>query len=107
MASRAIEHQPRAAQESIAACKALFNGAKTREMLRAFYNKLAPKQRGLILIAAGLPSRDYERRFEDFDDIELEKIRQGMQFIKQMTVSFDNKLGDVRRLKHYQFSSTH
>ncbi|EKO3522620.1 hypothetical protein K7V76_002483 [Vibrio fluvialis] len=108
MASLALQHhQPPAAQESIAACRALFNGQQTRGTLKEFYNRLEPKQRGLILIAAGLPARDYERHFEEFDDIELEKIRKGMQFIKQMSVNFDNQLGDVRRLKHYQFSNTH
>ncbi|AUI86607.1 hypothetical protein BS333_09550 [Vibrio azureus] len=95
------------ANESIAACKALFNGAVTRGKLRKMFNELPDKSRGLVLIAGGLPARDYTRDFESFDDLELQKIRCGMKYLKQMVVAFDNELGDVRRLKHYQFSETH
>ncbi|MDC0611921.1 hypothetical protein OAP63_14410 [Vibrio sp.] len=95
------------ADDSIAACKSLFNGASTRKQLKTVFNELPDKSRGLVLIAGGLPPRDYQRKFESFDDLELQKIRVGMQYLKDMVVGFDNRLGDVRRLKHYQFSSTH
>ncbi|EHR1162090.1 hypothetical protein KS876_001091 [Vibrio parahaemolyticus] len=95
------------ASESIAACKSLFTGKATRCKLKKMFNELPDKSRGLVLIAGGLPARDYTRKFESFDDLELQKIRTGMQYLKEMIVGFDNKLGDVRRLKHYQFSSTH
>lgn len=95
------------ATESIVACKALFNGETTRRKLKKMFNALPDKSRGLVLIAGGLPARDYTRKFESFDDLELQKIRAGMQYLKEMIVVFDNKLGDVRRLKHYQFSGTH
>lgn len=95
------------AQDSIAACKSLFNGASTRNQLKKVFNKLPDKSRGLILIAGGLPAKDYQRQFESFNDLELQKIRTGMMYLKELIVDFDNKLGDVRRLKHYQFSSTH
>jgi|GEM_PF-1372092 len=95
------------ASESLAKCKSLFTGEHTRCQIKAMYNKLAPKQRGLICIAGGLKPSEYNRDFESFDDLELQKIRTGMQFLKSMAVEFDSKLGDVRRLKHYQFSNTH
>ncbi|TOM90374.1 hypothetical protein [Vibrio parahaemolyticus] len=95
------------ANESIAACKALFNGSATRGKLRQMFNELPDKSRGLILIAGGMSPKDYHREFESFDDLELQKIRSGMQYLKEMIVGFDNTLGDVRRLKHYQFSNTH
>ncbi|CAM2801903.1 DUF3135 domain-containing protein [Vibrio neptunius] len=92
---------------SIASCRALFNGAATRCKIRSFYNSLPDKTRGLILIAGGMPPRDYQRDFDDFTDLELHKVRKGMGYLKDAIVGFDNKLGDVRRLKHFQFSSTH
>ncbi|HCG7657760.1 TPA: hypothetical protein NJ452_001340 [Vibrio parahaemolyticus] len=95
------------ANESISACKALFNGSATRGKLRKMFNELPDKSRGLILIAGGMSPKDYQREFESFDDLELQKIRSGMQYLKEMIVRFDNTLGDVRRLKHYQFSNTH
>ncbi|EGR3300054.1 hypothetical protein CGH87_05295 [Vibrio parahaemolyticus] len=95
------------ASESIAACKALFNGSATRGKLRKMFNELPDKSRGLVLIAGGMSPKDYQREFESFDDFELQKIRSGMQYLKEMIVGFDNILGDVRRLKHYQFSNTH
>lgn len=95
------------ANESIAACKALFNGSATRGKLRKMFNELPDKSRGLVLIAGGMSPKDYQREFESFNDLELQKIRSGMQYLKEMIVSFDNTLGDVRRLKHYQFSNTH
>lgn len=102
-----ISHNTPPAHESIAACKSLFNGSATRCQLLDMFNKLPDKSRGLVLSAGGLPARDYAREFESFDDLELHKIRLGMQYLKGMTVEFDSKLGDVRRLKHYQFSNTH
>lgn len=103
------ERQPSApdASESIAACKALFNGSATRGKLRKMFNELPDKSRGLVLIAGGMSPKDYQREFESFNDLELQKIRSGMQYLKEMIVGFDNTLGDVRRLKHYQFSNTH
>ncbi|MDC5720588.1 hypothetical protein [Vibrio europaeus] len=103
------QRQPQApdANESIAACKALFNGQTVRCKLKSMFNELPDKSRGLVLIAGGLPAKDYQREFDSFDDLELQKIRNGMQYLKQMIVGFDNELGDVRRLKHYQFSNTH
>ena len=95
------------AAESIAACKALFTGEATRCKLRKMFDALPDKSRGLVLIAGGLPAKDYQRAFESFNDLELQKIRTGMNYVKQLVVDLDNELGDVRRLKHYQFSSTH
>ncbi|EEX94377.1 phage protein [Vibrio orientalis CIP 102891 = ATCC 33934] len=95
------------AQESIANAKALFNGQAIRCKLEKMFNELPDKSRGLVLIAGGLPAKDYQREFSSFDDLELQKIRIGMSYVKQMVVDLDNELGDVRRLKHYQFSSTH
>ncbi|ARC92836.1 hypothetical protein B6A42_13240 [Vibrio coralliilyticus] len=101
-----LKHIP-PVQESIANAKALFNGQATRRKLEKMFNELPDKSRGLVLIAGGLPAKDYQREFSSFDDIELQKIRTGMSYMKQLTVDFDNQLGDVRRLKHYQFSNTH
>lgn len=107
--ARQQETQPQApsAQESIAACKSLFSGEATRRKLKSMFNNLPDKSRGLVLIAGGLPARDYQRKFESFDDLELQKIRTGMQYLKEIVVGFDKQFGDVRQLKHYQFSSTH
>lgn len=111
MSQLAIQQEQRQqapnANESIAACKALFNGSATRGKLRKMFNELPDKSRGLVLIAGGMSPKDYQRKFESFDDLELQKIRSGMQYLKEMIVGFDNTLGDVRRLKHYQFSHTH
>ncbi|EIJ0963971.1 hypothetical protein LH717_001621 [Vibrio parahaemolyticus] len=95
------------AQQSIANAKALFNGQATRRKLERMFDALPDKSRGLVLIAGGLPAKDYQREFSSFDDLELQKIRTGMNYMKQLVVDLDNELGDVRRLKHYQFSSTH
>lgn len=101
-----LTHIP-SAQESIANAKALFNGQAASCKLEKMFNELPDKSRALVLIAGGLPAKDYQREFSSFDDIELQKIRSGMSYVKQMVVDLDNELGDVRRLKHYQFSSTH
>ena len=95
------------AAKSIAACKALFNGSATRAKIRKLYNNLPDRTRGLILIAGGMCPKDYQRDFDDFTDLELHQIRKGMSYLKDIVVGFDSRLGDVRRLKHYQFSSTH
>ncbi len=95
------------AQESIAACKAHFNGQSTRRTLKEMWGKMPPRFRGMILIAGDLKASEHVREFDSFTDLELTKIRRGMQTIKEMSVLFDSKLGDVRRLRHYQFSSTH
>ncbi|EHK9608911.1 hypothetical protein ACPV54_06005 [Vibrio mediterranei] len=102
-----IQPKTPSAAESIAACKSLFNGEATRRKLQKMFNSLPDKSRGLVLIAGGLPAKDYQRKFESFDDLELQKIRNGMQYLKQTVVGFDRHLGDVRRLKHSHFSSTH
>ncbi|MDN4696321.1 hypothetical protein QYZ44_21610 [Vibrio parahaemolyticus] len=111
MSQLAIQRNPQPqipnANESIAACKALFNGETTRCKLKKMFDELPDKSRGLVLIAGGMPAKDYQREFESFDDLELQKIRSGMHYLKEMIVNFDNTLGDVRRLKHYQFSNTH
>jgi hypothetical protein len=104
---QAIQPQAPSAADSIAACKSLFNGEATRRKLKKMFNSLPDKSRGLVLIAGGLPAKDYKREFESFDDLELQKIRKGMQYLKEAVVGFDKHLGDVRRLKHYHFSSTH
>ncbi|BDR17595.1 MULTISPECIES: hypothetical protein [Vibrio] len=95
------------ANESIAACKALFNGSATRGKLKQLWNAMPPRFRGMVLVAGDLKASDYVREFESFNDLELQKIRSGMQQIKEIATLFDRNLGDVRRLKHYQFSSTH
>ncbi|EMK3382399.1 hypothetical protein V8054_000604 [Vibrio parahaemolyticus] len=106
LAFKQQQQTPNAA-ESIAACKALFSGETTRCKLKKMFNQLPDKSRGLVLIAGGLPAKDYQREFESFNDLELQKIRLGMQYLKELVVGFDNDLGDVRRLKHSQFSCTH
>ncbi len=102
--SRAIKPS---AHESIAACKALFTGQHTRNTLKEMWHTMPPRFRGMVLIAGDLKASEHVREFDSFTDLELTKIRKGMQTIKEMSVLFDSKLGDVRRLKHYQFSSTH
>jgi hypothetical protein len=88
------------ALESIAACKALFDKGEKRQKLRKMYDEMSDRNRGLILIAGGMPAKDYSREFDSFDDLELQKLRSGMQFLKEMVLKFDRKVGDVRRLKH-------
>ncbi|WP_182034159.1 hypothetical protein [Vibrio diabolicus] len=95
------------ASESIAACKALFNGSATRGKLKQLWNGMPPRFRGLVLIAGDLKASEHVRDFDSFNDLELHKIRNGMQQIKEVATLFDRNLGDVRRLKHYQLSSTH
>ncbi|MCG9724494.1 hypothetical protein [Vibrio brasiliensis] len=107
LAEQTVINQIPSAQESIANAKALFNGQAIRCKLEKTFNELPDKTRGLVLIAGGLPAKDYQRSFNSFDDIELQKIRMGLSYVKQIVVDLDNALGDVRRLKHYQFSSTH
>lgn len=104
---QAAQPQLPSAADSIAACKSLFDGEATRSKLKKMFNSLPDKGRGLVLIAGGLPPKDYQREFESFDDLELQKVRIGMQYLKETVVGFDKQLGDVRRLKHYHFSSTH
>ncbi|MDW2054871.1 hypothetical protein R7Q40_11130 [Vibrio sp. 506] len=95
------------ASESIAACKALFNGSATRGKLKKLWDAMPPRFRGMVLVAGDLKASEHVREFESFNDLELQKIRSGMQQIKEIATLFDRNLGDVRRLKHYQFSSTH
>ncbi|MEZ8060486.1 hypothetical protein [Vibrio splendidus] len=92
------------ALDSIAACKALFDRGAKRRKLRAMYNELNDRSRGLILIAGGMTPKDYDREFESFDDLELQKVRSGMQLLKEMVMKFDRKVGDVRHLKHSDIS---
>lgn len=94
--------QPEApsALESIAACKALFDKGAKRQKIRKMYDEMSDRSRGLILIAGGMSPKDYNRAFDSFDDLELQKVRSGMQFLKEMVLKFDRKVGDVRRLKH-------
>ncbi len=110
--AKSIESTPIAnpmpsAQESIAACKALFNGSATRGKLEELWNGMPPRFRGMVLIAGDLKASEHVREFDSFDDLELHKIRNGMQQIKEIATLFDRNVGDVRRLKHYQFSSTY
>ncbi|MFW1432448.1 hypothetical protein ACEV94_16115 [Vibrio parahaemolyticus] len=95
------------ASESIAACKALFNGTATRGKLKKLWDAMPPRFRGMVLVAGDLKASEHVREFESFNDSELQKIRNGMQQIKEIATLFDRNLGDVRRLKHYQLSSTH
>lgn len=104
--ARKPTHPPPQAAQSIAACRALFDGEATLRKLRAVFDALPDRSRGLVLIAGGLPARDYQRDFESFDELELQQVREGLRYLKQMVVRLDNALGDVRRLKHYQFSRT-
>lgn len=99
-----IEIQSPNAQESIAACKSLFDKGAKRRKLRAMYDEMDPRSRGLILIAGGMPAKDYSREFDSFDDLELQKVRSGMQLLKNMVMKIDRKVGDVRRLKHSDIS---
>ncbi|MGF1909178.1 hypothetical protein L4C38_07045 [Vibrio kasasachensis] len=96
------ESQPQvvSAHESIAACKSLFDKGVKRQKLRKMYDEMSDRNRGLILIAGGMPPKDYRREFNSFDDLELQKIRSGLLLLKEMTHLFERKLGDVRRLKH-------
>ncbi|WP_375751564.1 hypothetical protein [Vibrio sp. HN007] len=97
------------AEASIQACKALFGPKAIRKKIKNCYDKLTDKERGMILIAGGLmPAREHNgRSFDDFTDIELEQIRQGMNFLKEMNMKIERRVGDVRKLKHSQFSNTH
>ncbi|PJC85326.1 hypothetical protein CSW98_15985 [Vibrio sp. HA2012] len=99
--------QTPSAQDSIAACKSLFNGKATRNKLKEMWHRMPPRFRGMVLIAGDIKPSEYARELDEFDDIELQKIRNGMQLIKEIALVFDRNLGDVRHLKHYQFSNTH
>lgn len=88
------------AADSIAACKSLFDKSAKRRKLRDMYNAMSDRSRGLILIAGGMSPKDYSREFDSFDDLELQKVRSGMLLLKEMVMTFDRKVGDVRRLKH-------
>ncbi len=88
--ARQQETQPQVpnAADSIAACKSLFNGEAARRKLKKMFNSLSDKSRGLVLIAGGLPARDYQRQFESFDDLELQKILQGDAVLKRSRRGF-------------------
>lgn len=100
LSNRQTQPEIPCAIDSIAACKALFEKGVKRQKLRKMYDEMSDRSRGLILIAAGMPPKDYEREFESFDDLELQKIRFGMQLLKELVLKLDRKVGDVRRLKH-------
>lgn len=93
------------AQESIEACKALFSKDHKREQIKAVFNSLTVRARGMICIAGGLPVADCHRSFEDFNDIELQKIRRGLLELKGITKRFDTKVGDVSKLKPSHFEA--
>lgn len=92
------------AQESINTCKALFSTGHKRNQIKIAFNSLTVRARGMICIAGGLPVADCHRSFEDFNDIELQKIRRGMIELKGITKRFDTKVGDVNKLRpsHFQ-----
>lgn len=92
------------AQESINTCKALFSTGHKRNQIKIAFNSLTVRARGMICIAGGLPVADCHRSFEDFNDIELQKIRRGMIELKGITKRFDIKVGDVNKLRpsHFQ-----
>ncbi|RSD31964.1 hypothetical protein [Vibrio pectenicida] len=88
------------ALDSIDACKALFDKGAKRQRVCKMYDEMSDRNRGLILIAGGMSPKDYKREFDSFDDLELQKVRSGMQLMKEMVLKFDRRVGDVRRLKH-------
>ncbi|WED23487.1 hypothetical protein L3Q72_19805 [Vibrio sp. JC009] len=102
-----IQETTPSAADSIQAMRSLFDGSATRKAIKKFYDSQPDKTRGLILIAGGLSPKDFQRSFDDFTDLELHKIRKGMHYLKDVVIKFDRKFGDVRKLRHYQFSSTH
>ncbi|MEZ9711672.1 hypothetical protein AB4267_02240 [Vibrio cyclitrophicus] len=104
MQPSSLKERAPSAAESIAACKSLFDKSAKRRKLRDMYNEMSDRSRGLILIAGGMPPKDYSREFDSFDDLELQKVRSGMQLLKEMVMKFDRKVGDVRRLKHSDIS---
>lgn len=95
-----VEQSAPSALESIAACKSLFAKGAKRQKLRKMYDGMSDRNRGLVLIAGGMSPKDYNREFDSFDDLELQKVRSGMQQLKELVLKFDSHLGDVRRLKH-------
>ncbi|MDD9154977.1 hypothetical protein PVK64_02060 [Aliivibrio sp. S4TY2] len=96
-------HTP-SAMESIAAAKALFTKDHKRKQLKIVFNSFDKQGRGLICIAGGLSSHDCFRNFEDFNDIELQKIRRGMQVLQGITKRIYTKVGDVNKLKPSHFT---
>ncbi|BDU38725.1 hypothetical protein [Vibrio nigripulchritudo] len=101
------EQTPPPAQQSIEACKSLFNGSATRKQLEAMWRGFSPRFRGMILIAGDMKASEHVREFNSFDDLEMRKIHVGMQQLKEIVIQLDRNVGDVRRLKHHHFSSTH
>ncbi|MGF1764829.1 hypothetical protein [Aliivibrio kagoshimensis] len=95
----------RPAPESIAACKELFTQRHKRNQLKIAFNSLPVRSRGMICIAGGLSSQDSYRSFEEFDDLELQKIRRGLQELKGIIKRFDIKVGDVNKLKPSHFKA--
>ena len=92
------------ATQSIEACKALFSKGHKRDLIKMAFNSLTVRGRGMICIAGGLPASDCHRNFEEFNELELQKIHRGLQELKGITKRFDSKVGDVNKLKpsHFQ-----
>lgn len=95
------------ALESIAACKALFDSSNTHKKMRQLWGALPPRFRGMICIAGDMKASEFSREFDSFTNDELNKIRQGMQQLKELVIMFDRKIGDVRHIKQYQLTRSH
>lgn len=103
--ARQKEIQTPTAQESIAAAKSLFTNGGKRKQLKIVFNSFDKQGRGLICIAGGLSPKDCFRSFEDFDDLELQKVRRGMQVLQGITKRVYSKVGDVNKLKPSHFTA--
>lgn len=103
--ARTQEINPPTAQESIAAAKALFTKGYKRKQLKIVYNSFDKQDRGLICIAGGLSPHDCFRNFEDFNDLELQKVRRGMQVLQGITKRVNSKVGDVNKLRPSHFTA--
>ncbi|MBL4831296.1 MAG: hypothetical protein JKY55_15595 [Aliivibrio sp.] len=94
----------RSAPESISACKELFSKSYKCNQLKYAFNSLTNRERAMICFCGELKRSDSYRKFEDFDDLELQKIRKALQELKVITKRFDTNVGDVTKLKpsHFQ-----
>ena len=92
------------ASESISAAKALFTFEHKRKQVKRIFNSLNIRQRVMICIAGGLSPQDGYRHFDEFDELELQKLRKGLQELKGITTRFEI-MGDIKRLTPSHFGA--
>lgn len=62
-------------------------------MLTKVFGELLDKASNLVLIVGALYVKDHQHTFESFNDSDVQKIRSGMQYLKDLIFGINNDCG--------------